>query len=379
MSKYYLLTEEQKELQSLVREFAQNEIAPHAAEWDRNGEIPREYLEKGFEIGLHLTGIPEKYGGMGLDAVTRCIIREELGKADAGYSITMGASILGYLPLEIAGNEEQIKKYVDIIKQRNFSAFCLTEPTGGSDAGMMMTTAKKVGDEYVINGRKCFITNGALASVYTVFAVTDKSKGVKGISAFIVERDRKGVSVGKKEDKMGIRSSVTTDVLFEEVRVPAKNLIGEEGKGFKIAMQTLDRTRAEGSATVVGICQAAIDHCVKYAKERVVFGKPIAHHQAVAFMLADMEIQTQAARQLVLYTARLLDNGIVDGMVSACAKTFVSDTAVKVTTDAVQVLGGYGYCKDYPVEKLMRDAKIFQIVEGTNQIQRIVISGNMIK
>jgi len=379
MSKHYLLTEQQKDLQALVREFAQKEIAPHAAEWDKNSEIPREYIEKGFELGLHLTGIPEKYGGMGLDTVTRCIIREELGKADAGYAITLGASLLGYLPIALAGNEEQLKRVVDIIVPGNVCAFCLTEPGGGSDAAMNTTTARKVGDEYIINGRKCFITNGALAGVYTVFASTDKSKGAKGISAFIVERDREGITVGKKEDKMGIRSSNTTDVIFEEVRVPAKNLIGGEGQGFKIAMQTLDRTRAEGSATGVGICQAAIDHCVKYAKERVVFGKPIGRHQAISFMLADMEIQTQAARQLVLYTARLADNGIIDGMISACAKTFVGDTAMKVTTDAVQIFGGYGYCKDYPVEKLMRDAKVFQIFEGTNQIQRLVISGNMLK
>lgn len=379
MHPYYLLTEDQKELQMLARDFAQKDIAPYAQEWDRASELPKDVLNKAYEMGLHIMGIPEKFGGLGLDVTTRCIIREELGKADAGFAITIGASILGYKPLEIAGTEEQIKRFADLTLDGNLSAFCLTEASGGSDAAQTKTTAQKVGDEYILNGSKCFITNGGIAGVYTVFAATDKSKGVKGLSAFMVERDTPGISVGKEEDKMGIRTSNTTDVIFEDVKIPAANLIGREGDGFKIAMQTLDRTRPEGSATAVGICQAAIDHSVKYAKERSVFGKPIAKHQAISFMLADMEIQTEAARQMVLYAARLADNGIYDSRVSACAKTFCADTAVKVTTDAVQILGGYGYCKDYPVEKLMRDAKIYQIFEGTNQIQRIVISGNMLK
>ena len=287
--------------------------------------------------------------------------------------------MLGYTPLSIAGTKEQIKHFADIVVPGAVSAFCLTEAQGGSDAGNSKTTAVKVGDEYVINGVKTFITNGGIASVYTVFAMTDKEKGVKGMSAFLVERDRPGVSVGAEENKMGIRASNTTEVVFEDVHVPADHLIGKEGDGFKIAMKTLDRTRPSGSATAVGICQRAIDECVKYAKERVVFGKPIAKHQAVAFMLADMEIQTQAARQMVMHAARLMDNGIYDSVVAAAAKTFTGDTAMKVTTDAVQVLGGFGYSREYPVEKLMRDAKIYQIFEGTNQIQRVVISGNLLR
>lgn len=379
MHQYYLLTEEQKDLQLLTREFAQKDIAPYAQEWDKASALPEDALKKAYDIGLHVMGIPEKFGGLGLDVTTRCIIREELGKADAGFAITIGASILGYKPLEIAGSEEQIKRFADLTCEGKLSAFCLTEAAGGSDAAQTKTTATKVGNEYILNGSKCFITNGGIAGLYTVFAATDKSKGVKGLSAFMVERDTPGISVGKEEDKLGIRTSNTTDVIFEDVKVPAANLIGKEGDGFKIAMQTLDRTRPEGSATAVGICQAAIDHCIKYAKERVVFGKPIAKHQAIAFMLADMEIQTEASRQMVLYAARLADSGIYDSKIAACAKTFCGDTAVKVTTDAVQIFGGYGYCKEYPVEKLMRDAKIYQIFEGTNQIQRMVISGNMLK
>jgi len=379
MHQYYLLTDDQQDLQLLARDFAQKEIAPNVQEWDKNSELPNEIFEKAYDMGLHVMGIPEKYGGMGLDATTRCIIREELGKADAGFAITIGASILGYKPLEIAGTDEQIRQFAELSLQGKLSAFCLTEVAGGSDAAQTKTTAKKVGDEYILNGTKCFITNGAIAGIYTVFATTDKSKGVKGLSAFMVKRDTPGISVGKEEDKLGIRTSNTTDVVFEDVKIPDTNLIGREGDGFKIAMQTLDRTRPEGSATAVGICQAAIDHSIKYAKERIVFGKPIAKHQAIAFMLADMEIQTQASRQMVMYAANLADQGIYDSKVAACAKTFCADTAVKVTTDAVQIFGGYGYCKDYPVEKLMRDAKIYQIFEGTNQIQRIVISGNMLK
>ena len=379
MANQYLFTDEQKDLQLMVRDFVNKEIIPHAAEWDVKGECPQDTFRKACDMGLHLMGIPEEFGGMGLDQTTSCILREELGRGDAGFAVSLGANMLGYTPLSIAGTKEQIKHFADIVVPGAVSAFCLTEAQGGSDAGNSKTTAVKVGDEYVINGVKTFITNGGIASVYTVVAMTDKEKGVKGMSAFLVERDRPGVSVGAEENKMGIRASNTTEVVFEDVHVPADHLIGKEGDGFKIAMKTLDRTRPSGSATAVGICQRAIDECVKYAKERVVFGKPIAKHQAVAFMLADMEIQTQAARQMVMHAARLMDNGIYDSVVAAAAKTFTGDTAMKVTTDAVQVLGGFGYSREYPVEKLMRDAKIYQIFEGTNQIQRVVISGNLLR
>lgn len=378
MANQYLFTDEQKDLQLMVRDFVNKEVIPHAAEWDREGEFPQDTFRKACEMGLHLMGIPEEFGGMGLDQTTSCILREELGRGDAGFAVSLGANMLGYTPLSIAGTKEQIKHFADIVVPGAVSAFCLTEAQGGSDAGNSKTTAVKVGDEYVINGSKTFITNGGIAGIYTVFAMTDKDKGVKGMSAFMVERDRPGVSVGAEENKMGIRASNTTEVVFEDVRVPADHLIGKEGDGFKIAMKTLDRTRPSGSATAVGICQRAIEECVKYAKERVVFGRPIAKHQAVAFMIADMEIQTQAARQMVMYAARLMDNGIFDSVVAAAAKTFTGDTAMKVTTDAVQVLGGFGYSREYPVEKLMRDAKIYQIFEGTNQIQRVVISGNLL-
>lgn len=379
MRSQYLFTEEQKDLQLMVRKFAEKEIMPYAAEWDREGKIPKEALKKAMDMGLHLMEIPEKYGGMGLDYTTVAILREELGRADAGFAVCIGANNLGYTPLALSGTPEQVKRFADIVLSGAVGAFCFTESQGGSDAVNMLTTAKKVGDEYVINGSKCFVTNGGIASIYTVFAVTDKEKGARGISAFMVERDRSGITVGKEEDKFGIRASNTTEVVFQDVRIPAKNLIGNEGEGFKIAMKTLDKTRPGGSATAVGVCQRAIDESIKYAKERVVFGKPIAKHQAIAFMIADMEIKTQAARQMVHYACRLIDNGIYDSVVGACAKTFVGDAVMQITTDAVQILGGYGYSKEYPVEKLMRDAKIYQIFEGTNQIQRMVISGHLLR
>jgi butyryl-CoA dehydrogenase len=379
MYKQYLMTDEQKDLQAMVRDFSRKEIAPNAGKWEITGEVPQAVIKQAMEMGLHIMTIPEKFGGMELKSETYCMLREEMGWADAGFTVMMGANSLGYTPLEVAGTEEQIKKFADIVVPGAFSAFCLTESQGGSDAGNCLTTAKKVGNDYVINGTKAFITNGGIAEVYTVFAVTDKEKGTRGISAFMVERNRQGVSVGAEENKMGIRNSNTTEVVFNDVAVPASHLIGKEGEGFKIAMKTLDRTRPSGAATVVGVCQRAIDESVKYAKERVVFGKTISHYQGISFMIADMEIQTQAARQLVRYAARLMDNGIYDSSIGATVKTFAGDVAVKVTTDAVQVLGGFGYSRDYPVEKLMRDAKIWQIFEGTNQIQRLIISGNLLK
>lgn len=259
------------------------------------------------------------------------------------------------------------------------AAFCLTEPNAGSDAGAVATTARREGGEYVLNGTKCFITNGGIADVYTVFASLDRSKGLKGLSAFLVERGRSGVSVGKEEDKMGIRSTNTTDVIFQDVRIPADRLLGKEGEGFKIAMQTLDIARPIVGAVGVGLSQAAVDLSVKYAKERVQFGKPIAANQAIQFMLADMAIQTEAARNLVYRAAYLKDAGHPSTMTAAMAKTFSSDTAVRVATDAVQIFGGYGYSREYPVEKLMRDAKILQIFEGTNQVQRMVIAGQLLR
>lgn len=380
MHNYFLLSDTEKDLQMMVREFMEKEVAPGLGEYDEKSYIPDEIVQMGIDMGLHCMNIPAEYGGMGLTAREMSIIREEIGKVDAGFSVTMGNNCLGVTPTMIFGTEEQKKYVADIVVPGGFNPFCLTEPQAGSDATAIRTTAKKDGDYYIINGRKCFITNGDRGDIYIVFAYTDKEKGINGgMSAFLVERNLPGVSVGKHENKMGLRTNSTCDVIFEDVRVPKRNLVGEEGKGYQIAMKTLERSRPLGSATSVGICQSVIDLCIKYANDRVVFGKPLAAKQAIKFMVADMEIQTQAARQMVMYASDLIDHGIYDGTTGSCVKAFCSDTAMKVTTDGVQIFGGYGYSKEYPMEKKMRDAKLFQIFEGTNQIQRVVISGNLFK
>ena len=380
MHNYFLLSDTEKDLQMMVREFMEKEVAPGLGEYDEKSYIPDEIVQMGIDMGLHCMNIPAEYGGMGLTAREMSIIREEIGKVDAGFSVTMGNNCLGVTPTMIFGTEEQKKYVADIVVPGGFNPFCLTEPQAGSDATAIRTTAKKDGDDYIMNGRKCFITNGDRGDIYIVFAYTDKEKGINGgMSAFLVERNLPGVSVGKHENKMGLRTNSTCDVIFEDVRVPKRNLVGEEGKGYQIAMKTLERSRPLGSATSVGICQSVIDLCIKYANDRVVFGKPLAAKQAIKFMVADMEIQTQAARQMVMYASDLIDHGIYDGTTGSCVKAFCSDTAMKVTTDGVQIFGGYGYSKEYPMEKKMRDAKLFQIFEGTNQIQRVVISGNLFK
>ena len=380
MHNYFLLSDTEKDLQMMVREFMEKEVAPGLGEYDEKSYIPDEIVQMGIDMGLHCMNIPAEYGGMGLTAREMSIIREEIGKVDAGFSVTMGNNCLGVTPTMIFGTEEQKKYVADIVVPGGFNPFCLTEPQAGSDATAIRTTAKKDGDDYIINGRKCFITNGDRGDIYIVFAYTDKEKGINGgMSAFLVERNLPGVSVGKHENKMGLRTNSTCDVIFEDVRVPKRNLVGEEGKGYQIAMKTLERSRPLGSATSVGICQSVIDLCIKYANDRVVFGKPLAAKQAIKFMVADLEIQTQAARQMVMYASDLIDHGIYDGTTGSCVKAFCSDTAMKVTTDGVQIFGGYGYSKEYPMEKKMRDAKLFQIFEGTNQIQRVVISGNLFK
>ncbi|MEQ2563896.1 acyl-CoA dehydrogenase family protein [Ventrimonas sp. CLA-AP-H27] len=380
MHNYFLLSDTEKDLQMMVREFMEKEVAPGLGEYDEKSYIPDEIVQMGIDMGLHCMNIPAEYGGMGLTAREMSIIREEIGKVDAGFSVTMGNNCLGVTPTMIFGTEEQKKYVADIVVPGGFNPFCLTEPQAGSDATAIRTTAKKDGDDYIINGRKCFITNGDRGDIYIVFAYTDKEKGINGgMSAFLVERNLPGVSVGKHENKMGLRTNSTCDVIFEDVRVPKRNLVGEEGKGYQIAMKTLERSRPLGSATSVGICQSVIDLCIKYANDRVVFGKPLAAKQAIKFMVADMEIQTQAARQMVMYASDLIDHGIYDGTTGSCVKAFCSDTAMKVTTDGVQIFGGYGYSKEYPMEKKMRDAKLFQIFEGTNQIQRVVISGSLFK
>ncbi len=373
------LTMEQKDLQKFVREFVQKEVTPVAKKYDHEGEFPWELFRKVVDMGLHCMPAPEEYGGPGLDSLTCALLTEELAKGDVGFATTVAANGLASYPVLIAGNEAQKKHFFDVLLEGKLAAFCLTEPNAGSDAGSVATTARREGDEYVLNGTKCFITNGGVADIYTVFASIDRSKGLRGLTAFLVDRDCPGISIGKEEDKMGIRSSNTTEVVFQDVKIPVSNLLGKEGEGFKIAMQTLDISRPVVGALGVGLGQAALDIAVKYAKERNQFGKPIGTFQAIQFMLADMAIQVESARWLVYRAAYLKDAGEPFSKEAAMAKTLGGDMAMKVSTDAVQILGGYGYSREYPAEKLMRDAKILQIFEGTNQVQRMVIAGQLLK
>ncbi|MFS0821305.1 acyl-CoA dehydrogenase [Bacillus sp. 1P02SD] len=378
---YFKLSEEHEMIRKMVRDFAKNEVAPTAAERDEEERFDREIFDKMAELGL--TGIPwpEEYGGIGSDYLAYCIAVEELSRVCASTGVTLSAhtSLAGW-PIYKFGSEEQKQKYLRPMAQgEKIGAYGLTEPGSGSDAGGMRTTARVEGDHYVLNGSKIFITNGGIADIYVVFALTDPSSKHKGTSAFIIESDFPGFSVGKKEKKMGIRSSPTTEIIFEECRVPKENLLGEEGEGFKIAMMTLDGGRNGIAAQAVGIAQGALDAATAYAKERVQFGKPIAAQQGVGFKLADMATSVEAARLLTYQAAWLESEGLPYGKESAMSKLFAGDTAMKVTTDAVQVFGGYGYTKDYPVERYMRDAKITQIYEGTQEIQRLVISRMLTK
>ena len=374
------LTEEQLRLRELAREFAQKEIAPVAAELDREQKFSQAIVDKYFAIGLLHGAVPEEYGGGGLGSLDGVIVAEELGAACAGVASSLGANHLVLTPFLIAGSPE-FKK--ELLTQHcaapNLAAFCLTEPGAGSDVASMRSTATRDGDEFIINGTKHFITNGGVASLYSVFANEDLSAGHKGISCFMVPANMPGVSRGKKEDKMGQRAADTREVIFENARVPARYRLGKGRDGFKIAMMTLDDSRAGVAAAAVGIARASLDAAVRYAKERVQFGKPIAQQQGIQFMLADMAIKVEAARMLVWQAANLHDQGLRNTKESAIAKCFAGDTAMQVSTDAVQVLGGYGYMKDYPVEKYMRDAKLHQIYEGTNQIQRLVIANELLR
>ncbi|AOH57225.1 acyl-CoA dehydrogenase [Peribacillus muralis] len=372
----FKLTEEHEMIRKMVRDFAQNEVAPTAAERDEEERFDREIFDKMAELGL--TGIPwpEEYGGIGSDYLAYCIAIEELSRVCASTGVTLSAhtSLAGW-PIYKFGSEEQKQKYLRPMAQgEKIGAYGLTEPSSGSDAGGMRTTAKLVGDEYIINGSKIFITNGGIADTYVVFALTDPESKQKGTSAFIIESDFPGFSVGKKEKKLGIRSSPTTEIIFDECRVPKENLLGKEGEGFKIAMMTLDGGRNGIAAQAVGIAQGALDASVNYAKERVQFGKPISAQQGIGFKLADMATGVEASRLLTYQAAWLESAGLPYGKESAMSKLFAGDTAMKVTTEAVQVFGGYGYTKDYPVERYMRDAKITQIYEGTQEIQKLVIS-----
>lgn len=373
------LTDEQKMMKDMAHEFAEKEIRPIAAELDEKEEHSWEIVKKAAKSGLITHGIPAEYGGGGQGSITGCIIAEELAWGCLGIATTLGAPTLASLPIIITGNEDQKKEWLSRLcnpDNPKLAGFCLTEPEAGSDAANLKTTAVLDGDEYVINGNKHFITNGGLSEFYTVFAMTDKSKGYGGISAFIVDANSPGIAMARKESKMGIRASQTAEMVFEDVRVPKENLLKEEGMGFYVAMSTLDVSRPGVGSIAVGVARAAYEAALEYAKERIQFGKPIIRHQAIGFMLADMLIQITAARMLVWNAAWQVDQG-KPGLESAMAKTFASDVAMWVTTEAVQIHGGYGYMKEYPVEKWMRDAKITQIYEGTNQIQRLIISGTI--
>ncbi len=375
----FSLTEEQKALQEMSREFAEKEMKPNAAKYDKGEEFPEDVMKKAFEVGFLTCTIPKEFGGGGLSELDTAIISEELAAGCAGMYTTMMVNALAYTPVILYGNDEQKKKFlIPQTEKMSFSAFCLTEREAGSDAGSLKTKAIKNGDEYIINGSKCFTSNGAIANWYVVFALTDPEKGARGISAIVVPRETSGVSVGKIEDKMGHRASNTAEIYFEDVRIPAENLLAKEGLGFIIAMKTLDHTRAPVGAAGVGVARAAMEYAIEYAKTRIQFGRPIALFQNTAFKIAQMAADIDAARHLVWRAAWLMDHNMPCGKESAMAKMYGSDVAMKVTTEALQILGGYGYMKDYPMEKLMRDAKLLQIYEGTNEIQRLVISREII-
>lgn len=376
----FRLTEEQEMIRKMARDFADNEIAPRAGEWDKENKFPEDIIKQMFELGLMTIGIPAEYGGPGLDHVAQNLVTEEIARGDAGVATTMvGTTLLGPDPVFIAATHEQKKWWYGQQNEGVMSAFCLTEPGAGSDAGGLSTRCVKDGTDYILNGTKQFISNGGVAGLYTVFATLDKKMGRKGICTFMVDRNTPGITIGPKEDKMGIRSSNTTSVIFEDVRVPGANLLGQEGDGFIIAMKTLDISRAAVAAMAVGVAQAAMEASIKYALERQQFGKPIAAFQAIQFMLADMAQYIQAARLLYLEASSKQDMGLPYTQIASLAKCFAGDTAMKVATDAVQVFGGYGYTKDYPVEKYFRDAKIMQIFEGTAQVQRLVIANDLLK
>jgi alkylation response protein AidB-like acyl-CoA dehydrogenase len=378
---HFKLSEEHEMIRKMVRDFARNEVAPTAAERDEEERFDRALFDQMAELGL--TGIPwpEEYGGIGSDYLAYVIAVEELSRVCASTGVTLSAhtSLAGW-PIFKFGTEEQKQKFLrPMAEGKKIGAYGLTEPSSGSDAGGMRTTAKRDGDHYILNGSKIFITNGGIADIYVVFALTDPESKQRGTSAFIVESDTLGFSVGKKESKLGIRSSPTTEIIFEDCRIPVENLLGEEGQGFKVAMQTLDGGRNGIAAQAVGIAQSALDASVEYARERHQFGKPIAAQQGIGFKLADMATDVEAARLLTYQAAWLESEGLPYGKESAMSKVFAGDTAMKVTTEAVQVFGGYGYTKDYPVERYMRDAKITQIYEGTQEIQRLVISRMLTK
>ncbi|MDP6685372.1 MAG: acyl-CoA dehydrogenase family protein [Candidatus Omnitrophota bacterium] len=377
----YLLTEEQIMIRDLARQVAKDKISPVAAEYDVEGKFPWDIVKIMADSDLFGIYIEEKYGGTGGGCMDLVLATEELSKACGGISLALAATALGTYPIILFGNDEQKKKYLpDIAKGKRLAAFALTEAGAGSDAAAISTTATKKGDHYILNGTKQWITNGGEAEIYTVVASVDRSKGARGAATFIVEKGTPGFEFGKKEDKMGIRASATRELVFTDCKIPKENILGKEGLGFIVAMKTFDQSRPGVASQALGIAQGALDLTVKYLKERKQFGKSITSFQGVQFMLADMATEIEASRALIYATARMIDAGCKKvAKDSAIAKLFASDMAMKVTTDCVQLFGGYGYMRDYPIEKYMRDAKITQIYEGTNQIQRAVIASNLIK
>ena len=370
----FTLTDEQKALREMAHDFAEKEIRPKAWEYDKDGTWPQDIIEKAHEVGLMNVHVPEEYGGPGLSTLDGCIIEEELAWGCSGIQTSLGANGLAAAPVELGASDEvKGEYYSELVEAPVLASFCLTEPDAGSDVSGMRTRAVKRGDKYVINGSKCFITNGGYADWFTVYAKTDPDAGHRGITAFLVRKDDT-VIVDKKEDKMGQRASNTATITFDDTEVEAKYLLGAENRGFKLAMMTLDRTRPGVAAMATGIARAAFEFAVAYSKERVQFGVPIAMHQAIQFMIADMATKVHLARLATWNSAVLLDQGKRNTIESSHAKRFAADTAMEVTTDAVQIYGGYGFIKEYPVEKLMRDAKIMQLYEGTSQIQRLVIA-----
>jgi acyl-CoA dehydrogenase len=375
----FSLTEDQIALRDMAHEFAEKEMRPRAAEYDRGHDFPEDVMKKAFEVGFLTCTVPAEYGGGGLGDLETALVSEELSWGCAGMYTTMMANSLAFTPILLFGTEGQKKRFfAPFVKELAFASYCLTEREAGSDTTAIKSTARKDGAHYVINGSKCFITNGGVSGLYVVFANAAPEKGARGLSVFLVPRETPGITIGKVEDKLGHRASNTTELFFEDVRVPADHLLGREGLGFTVAMKTFDKTRAAVGAAGVGIARAALEYAVAYSKTRIQFGKPIATLQATAFKIAQMAMEVEAARLLVWQAAWLMDRGKPCGKESAMAKCFGSDVGMKTALEALQIYGGYGYMKDYPVEKLVRDAKLLQIYEGTNEIQRLVISREVI-
>lgn len=375
-----LLTEEQKEICGMISDFMEKEIMPHLQEWDHGSIFPDEVYHRAYELGLNAFEAPEEFGGLGLDYQSSGSIYEQMGYYDSGLALTTVTTNLAWKPVLFGGTPEQKQLFWDRVFQgKGYASFALTEPGGGSDVAATRTKAVREGDEYVINGAKCFITNGGFADIYLVVGSTDPSKGAKGLTVFLVERDRPGITIGKEEDKCGIRTTNTVEVVFEDVRVPAGHRVGQEGEGFKLAMLTLDLSRPFIGAIATGMAQRTLDEAIKYSKERVTFGKPICKFQALQFMMADMEMKIQTSRQMYIHALDLLEKHLPYTKEAAISKCYATECCTQVAESAIQIMGGYGYMREYPVEKIWRDSKIFQIFEGTNQVQRVVISGQLLR